>query len=442
MVSPMDVVELLSELVKFDTTNDPARRIKPSKDCPKFILETLSSWGIEAELIEKDGYYAVYGEIGEGKPRLLFMAHFDVVPVNREEWETEPFELTIKGNKAYGRGSADDKGNVASIMFALKELSKMKLGGKVLFAFTGDEEIGGNMAMHIAEKLKSENNLPEYMVNADGIGMKPIIRRRKGFGVTIAVPSEKIKMNGALRERTFKINTPIVKTRHAAYFLPGVDTHPMTALSHFLRNSNALAVSLEGKFIKGNVVPSEVTLKYLEPGNGDEIEVDMGLTRLLKAIVPLVRAPIKSEKYSDYGVSITPNLYSFKEGKHILRLDVRAMSYSHEDIESTIKEVVAFNIPDAEVIVRGNEKAGYLFTHPEDEIVRAMLETLEKFGEKAEPMEGPGAADSRFFTPYGVKAIDFGPRGGNIHGPNEYVELDSLKLLPEVYKGVALRLIG
>jgi len=441
MVSSMDVVELLSELVKFDTTNDPAKGIKPSKDCPKFIVDTLSSWGIEAELIERDGYYAVYGEIGSGKPKLLFMAHFDVVPVNREEWETEPFELTIKGDRVYGRGSADDKGNVASVMLVLKELSKIELEGKILFAFTGDEEIGGKMAMHIAEKLKSENNLPEYMINADGIGMKPIIRRRKGFGVTIGVPSERIKLIGVLKERKFKVNTPILETRHAAYFLPGVDTHPMIALSHFLRNSNALAVSLEGKFLKGNVVPSEVTLKYLEPGEGEEVEADMGLTKLLKAIVPLVRAPIKPEKYSDYGVSITPNLYSFKDGKHVLRLDIRAMSYSHKDIESTIKEVVAFNIPEAEVIVNSNEKAGYLFTHPEEEIVRVMLETLEKFGEKAEPVEGPGAADSRFFTPYGVKAIDFGPKGGNIHGPNEYVELDSLRLLPEVYKEVALKLM-
>ncbi|WP_255346947.1 M20/M25/M40 family metallo-hydrolase [Thermococcus sp. PK] len=441
MVLSMDVVELLSELVRFDTTNDPAKGIKPPKDCPKFIMETLSSWGIEAELIEKGGYYAVCGEIGSGKPKLLFMAHFDVVPVNREEWETEPFELTIKGNRAYGRGSADDKGNVAAIMFALKELSKMEFEGKILFAFTGDEEIGGKIAMHIAEKLKSENKLPEYMINADGIGMKPIIRRRKGFGVTISVPSEKVRVRGFLKERTFKISTPVIETRHAAYFLPGVDTHPMIALSHFLRNSNVLAVSLEGKFLKGNVVPSEVTLKYLEPGEGDEVEADIGLTKLLKAIVPLVRAPIKPEKYSDYGVSITPNLYSFNGGKHVLRLDIRAMSHSHEDIETTIKEVLAFNIPEAEVTVSNNEKAGYLFTHPEDEIVRAMLETLENFGEKAEPVEGPGAADSRFFTPYGVKAIDFGPKGGNIHGPNEYVEIDSLRKMPALYTEVAMRLL-
>lgn len=86
----MDVLELLSSLVSFETVNDPARGIRPSRDCPAFIRDTLASWGIESELIERDGYYAVYGEIGEGKPKLLFMAHFDVVPVNRRSGRPIP----------------------------------------------------------------------------------------------------------------------------------------------------------------------------------------------------------------------------------------------------------------------------------------------------------------------------------------------------------------
>ncbi|WP_297069413.1 M20/M25/M40 family metallo-hydrolase [Thermococcus sp.] len=437
----MKILELLSQLVAFETVNDPAKGIKPSKDCPEFIMDELSSWGIESELIERDGYYAVYGEIGAGEPRLLFMAHFDVVPVNPEEWDTDPFRLTVKGDRAYGRGSADDKGNVASIMLALKELLSDELNGKILFAFTGDEEIGGRMAMHIAEKLSEEGKLPEYMINADGIGMKPIIRRRKGFGVTVSVPEEKLRIRGRMEEKTFRISTPVVETRHAAYFLPGVDTHPMIAASHFLRNSGALAVFLEGRFLKGNVVPGEVTLRYVEPGEGGEVEADLGLTRLLKAIVPLVRAPIKPEKYSDYGVSITPNLYSLEDGKHVLRIDVRAMSKSGEEIERVMREVAEFNLPGAELTVRTNEKAGYLFTHPEEEMVKMMLEVLEDFGETVEAVEGPGAADSRFFTPYGVKAIDFGPKGGNIHGPNEYVEINSLRKMPLLYREVALRLL-
>ncbi len=40
-----------------------------------------------------------------------------------------------------------------------------------------------------------------------------------------------------------------------------------------------------------------------------------------------------------------------------------------------------------------------------------------------------------------MKAIDFGPKGGNIHGPNEYVEINSLRKMPLLYREVALRLL-
>ncbi|MBO8174617.1 MAG: M20/M25/M40 family metallo-hydrolase [Thermococcus sp.] len=436
------MLELLSQLIEFETVNDPTRGKKPSRECPKFIRDTLDSWGIESEMIEKDGYYAVYGEVGEGIPKIMFMAHFDVVPVNIEEWKTDPFKLTIIGNKAYGRGSADDKGNVAGVMLALKELSTKRLSGKVIFAFTGDEEIGGKLAMHIAEKLREENKLPQYLINADGVGMSPIIRRRKGFGAIIEIPQQKITIKGKLMKKFFTINTPVLQTRHAAYFMPGVDMHPMIALSHFLRNSDVFAVKVEGKFLKSNVLPSKVELTYVEPDeSGEEVEADLSLTELLKTIVPLVRAPISAERYSDFGVSITPNLYSFENGVHRLRLDIRAMSHLPEQIERVLKEVVEFNIPTAKLTITHNEKAGYLFTSPDSELVRVMMETLEHLGEKAKPVEGAGASDSRYFTPYGVEAIDFGPRGGNVHGPNEYADVTSLKLLPKVYTEVAINLL-
>lgn len=437
-----EMLEILSQLIEFETVNDPAKGKKPSKDCPKFIRDTLYSWGIESEIIEKDGYYAVYGEMGDGIPKIMFMAHFDVVPVNMEEWKTDPFKLTIIGNKAYGRGSADDKGNVAGVMLALKKLSTKRLNGKVIFAFTGDEEIGGRLAMHIAEKLREENNLPQYLINADGVGMSPIIRRRKGFGAVIEIPQQKITIKGKLMKKSFTINTPVLQTRHAAYFMPGVDTHPMIALSHFLRNSDVFAVKIRGKFLKSNVLPSKVELIYVKPDeSGEDIEADLGLTKLLKTIVPLVRASISAERYSDFGVSITPNLYSFENGIHKLRLDIRAMSHLPEQIEMKLREVLEFNIPTAKLTVKHDEKAGYLFTSTDSELVRVMMETLEHLGEKAKPVEGAGASDSRYFTPYGIEAIDFGPRGGNVHGPNEYADVASLKMLPKIYTKVATNLL-
>jgi succinyl-diaminopimelate desuccinylase len=55
-------------------------------------------------------------------------------------------------------------------------------------------------------------------------------------------------------------------------------------------------------------------------------------------------------------------------------------------------------------------------------------------------MEREGASDSRYFSPRGVACIDFGPLGGNIHGPNEYVVIPSLLRAAEFYGRLAQRL--
>jgi len=93
----------------------------------------------------------------------------------------EPFKLTVEGNKAYGRGSVDDKGNVASLMFALKELKEKPLNGKVLFAFTGDEETGGATALYIAEKLNEINKLPSFLIKCGWYRHDPHSSKEKRF---------------------------------------------------------------------------------------------------------------------------------------------------------------------------------------------------------------------------------------------------------------------
>ncbi|MCD6158817.1 MAG: M20/M25/M40 family metallo-hydrolase, partial [Euryarchaeota archaeon] len=84
----------------------------------------------------------------------------------------------------------------------------------------------------------------------------------------------------------------------------------------------------------------------------------------------------------------------------------------------------------------------YLFTDPNSTLPRAAVEVLEELGIRAYPIEAAGASDSRYFTPFDVECIDFGPIGGNVHGPNEWVDVQSLMLLPTFYKNLALRIMN
>ena len=74
-----------------------------------------------------------------------------------------------------------------------------------------------------------------------------------------------------------------------------------------------------------------------------------------------------------------------------------------------------------------------MYTDKKSIIIQAFKSTLMRYGYEPEISEGAGATDSRYFTTYGVDAVDFGPLGGNIHGDNEYVEIKSLQVLPKIY---------
>ncbi len=438
-------LDLLASLVSINTVNDPARGVRPSRDVVDLVKEVLTGWGVEANVLESGGYYSVYGGVGEGEPSVMFMAHLDVVPVKVDEWTHEPFKVTVVGDKAFGRGTVDDKGNVVGVMLALRELMKQDLKGRVLYAFTTDEEVGGvHGAKVLAEKLARENSLPKYLINGDGLGMYPIVRRRKIFKAVLEAPQEKAFMTGTIRKRDFELRTPVVSTRHSAWFVPGVDTHPFVAASYFmLSNPEFQAVRVNGVFVKTNVLPTTVSLEYVDPSSGGErVEIDKGLTTLLRLLMPLSRAAVPVRLYSDNGVSINPNMYGLRDGKHVVEVDVRGMTEDVNVIKEALVRTASEIAPEVRVDVIDEGGGGYLYVPPTDELVQSAIRVLNELGLNAYAIEAPGASDSRHFTPLGVKCIDFGPKGGNNHGPDEWVDLNTFRLLHKFYTNMALKLVG
>ncbi len=433
-----EVLDLLSQLVSINTVNDPIKGVKPSRDAVEFISEWLNKYGVNSEIIESNGYYSVFGVIGEN-PKVMFLAHYDTVPVVRDRWSYDPFKLTIIGERAYGRGALDDKSNVTAIMIALRELKEK--GVSVVFALTGDEEIGGaNGARVVVEKLVREGYSPKYLINGDGAGMQVIIRRRKAFKALIKVGSNEKTVKGHVKTTRFTAHYPIVQRAHAAYFTPGVDTHPLLMASSFVREHRVYVKELRGTFIKSNVIPPEVELVYVEPdpSASEEVVVDIGLTELIKNLLPLSRVVVKTRAYSEYGVSITPNMYESENNMHRVVFDIRAMSI-REDVEEAFREAVEELLPNADLKVTTGV-GGYLYTSRDSTIVKVFTEVLREHGYKPLLGEGAGASDSRYFVNTIKEIIDFGPRGGGMHGDNEYVLIKDLEALPKIYVKVAEKL--
>jgi len=128
------------------------------KKCANLVKNTLKKSGIKAEILSmKDYPPIVYGEVKSKKnpnKTLLFYNHYDVQPVEPVElWDDDPFSGIVKGNKIYGRGSSDDKGELITRVRAI--VSFLKVTGdvpcNVKFVIEGEEETG---SAHIEEYLK------------------------------------------------------------------------------------------------------------------------------------------------------------------------------------------------------------------------------------------------------------------------------------------------
>lgn len=124
--------------------------------CSRFVLQQMQQAGLEAEVIETEGYPLVYGEwLGApGKPTLLFYGHYDVQPEDPVElWRHPPFEPTVEGDCLVARGSTDDKGQSFAHLKGIEAILKQRgsLPVNVKMIVEGEEEVGGEAIEHFVQ---------------------------------------------------------------------------------------------------------------------------------------------------------------------------------------------------------------------------------------------------------------------------------------------------
>jgi succinyl-diaminopimelate desuccinylase len=140
-------INLLSRLVGINTESVPKRGYG---ECASVIVEEAEKNSLAVEVVDgekgaKDGLYRpnVIVTLDSGSDTtLLLESHFDVVPPGTG-WKYPPFKLTVEYEKAYGRGTADNKAGIAAVMSALRRLSDEELDINLKLVAGVDEEIGG-----------------------------------------------------------------------------------------------------------------------------------------------------------------------------------------------------------------------------------------------------------------------------------------------------------
>ncbi len=135
--------DLLSELIRIDTSNPPGDETKVAK----FLDSFFRAKGLEGEIVGEPPDRRSYVLRLEGRrpgPSLLLLAHEDVVPVTAIEWQEPPFSGVVDGNYVWGRGALDVKNLIAAHAVALCRLAASggPYAGTIVFAATADEEDG------------------------------------------------------------------------------------------------------------------------------------------------------------------------------------------------------------------------------------------------------------------------------------------------------------
>jgi len=132
----------------------------------QFVADSLREAGLESvEIIHTDIHPLVYADWlhAPGKPTVLCYGHYDVQPADPLElWKTLPFEPSVRDGSIYGRGTADDKGQMYMHVKAVETLRAVNgtLPVNLKFLIEGEEEVGGeSIAKYVAEnpqKLKAD----------------------------------------------------------------------------------------------------------------------------------------------------------------------------------------------------------------------------------------------------------------------------------------------
>ncbi len=138
----------LDELIEYCRLPSVSALKQSIDETCRYTAALLEKEGFTVRIVEKpgDGYPVVIGDhAGASDKTLMLYNHYDVQPADPlNEWTTQPFEPERRGDKLYGRGASDNKGNITSRLLAIRALKQRfgQLPCNVKFVIEGDEEIG------------------------------------------------------------------------------------------------------------------------------------------------------------------------------------------------------------------------------------------------------------------------------------------------------------
>lgn len=173
-------LDMIRTLIGFDTVSRNS-----NMELIDYVRDYLSRHGVDSHLVaspdgKKANLFATVGPMVEGG--VVLSGHTDVVPVDGQPWSTDPFVLTEKDGRLYGRGTCDMKSFIAIGLAMVPQMLQAGLKRPIHFALSYDEEVGCLGAPAMIARMTDELPRPSAVVIGEPSDMKPIMAH-KGLAV-------------------------------------------------------------------------------------------------------------------------------------------------------------------------------------------------------------------------------------------------------------------
>jgi acetylornithine deacetylase len=176
-----ETLAMIERLIGFDTT---------SRDSNLGLIEWtrdyLKAHGIGSRLTydASGGKANLFATVERGnKAGIVLSGHTDVVPVDGQNWRSDPFKATLRGDKLYGRGACDMKSYLAVVLALAPRFAEADLNAPIHYALSYDEEVGCIGVRGLLEDLARNDIRPAGAIIGEPTGMQPVIahKGRRGY---------------------------------------------------------------------------------------------------------------------------------------------------------------------------------------------------------------------------------------------------------------------
>ncbi|MFM9612405.1 hypothetical protein DF268_35350 [Streptomyces sp. V2] len=414
-----EVVDLCSELIRFDTSNYGDHSGPGERQAAEWVAEKLAEVGLEPQIFESHpGRASTVARI-EGadpsRPALLIHGHLDVVPANADDWTHHPFSGEVADGCVWGRGAVDMKDMDAMTLAVVRD--RLRSGRKpprdIVLAFLADEEAGGTYgARHLVDQ---HPGLFE--------GVTEGISEVGGFSFTVSE-----------ERRLYLIQTAEKGMHWMKLTVAGTAGH-----GSMIHRDNAItelseAVARVGRH-KWPVRVTKTTRAFLDelgdalgtPLDPEDMEATLarlgGIAKLIGATLSNTANP--TQLGAGYKVNVIP-------GEATAHLDGRFLPGHEEEFLTDLDRLLGPRVRREDV---HSDKA--LETSFDGALVDAMSAALlaEDPTAKAVPYMLSGGTDAKSFDDLGIRGFGFAPLklppeldfAGMFHGVDERVPVDGLR---------------